>query len=353
MYEDHLCQQIEVVMDQNRKQIECIKSLMVKRIKDFFQTLDTNNTPPSVPPIPLATTGTSKDPVKFLEPQKIAAPETMVKLPKITKVQDSSGSYSDMASKPAVPVFAPLKEMSKYKTRLPTEGKVAALQSFVIKGTNMNSSRLCKEDLQVRPAELHAYRFGHSKIGQKLARSHNHATTNNPNIPDCQTCGMKPHGEDQECPIDQKFIHCLYCESSTHNTSVCHLLHAICIRCGSHGHKWGKKTNTVVNIRRFRDRFEKYADLGALTSLRHELPFWDFLPYPFMAYKSKSVETKEEVDIQYSCLVTFYLYPIHSLGLKFSSQTISRYSRPLPRQKWFFFKIMASITETVSFLLYN
>ena len=295
---DYLKKQMEIVLAQNKKQNECIKSLMEKQMKEFFSSMDQNTqnlATQVVTPIPLAIPGASITPTTFLQPQKIVTPEDAAKL-KIPKVADAS--YAKAASKPPKPV---LKNLSGYKPRSVTEQEAESLKNFVIKGMNVNSSDKCNDDMDVRPAELHAYRIGKSKKGHKLAVNQNNATNFNPPLPGCQTCGMNSHdGDKEECTVDKQFIYCLYCESNTHNTSVCHILHAICVRCGTRGHRRCKKTNTDVNLRRFRDRFEKYADLGALTSLRRELPFWGFLPYPNMAFKKNSTETKEDVEIDYN-----------------------------------------------------
>ena len=298
---DFLKKQMEIVLAQNKQQNEYIKQLMEKQMKEFFSSMDANtqSLAQTTPPIPLATPGTSSTPTTFLQPQKIVTPEDTAKIGKIPKVADAS--YAKSAAKPPKPV---LRNLPGYKPRPVSESEAEQLKNFVIRGINVNGINPCNEGLEVRPAELHAYRIGRSKKGQKSATSQKNATNFNPSLPGCQTCGMNSHdGDKEECTVEKQFVYCLYCENDSHNTSVCHILHAICVRCGVRGHRRCKKTNTDVNLRRFRDRFEKFADLGALTSLRREQPYWGFLPYPAMAFKKNSVKTKEDVVIDYDRLL--------------------------------------------------
>lgn len=111
----------------------------------------------------------------------------------------------------------------------------------------------------------------------------------------------------EDCETRRDLLYCIYCKTNKHNTVVCGQIHAICVRCGSRGHHRCRKDTRNEELEKMRCRFERFANLGALTSLRFQFPQWGFFPYPAQAYRSFSFETLHKVTHSYSELANIPL----------------------------------------------
>ena len=93
---------------------------------------------------------------------------------------------------------------------------------------------------------------------------------------------------------------CLHCDSTSHVTSVCQVLHTFCKRCGKRGHQHFPHP-TSLEVRFFDAKFDAYAPFGLRTrkAKGQEKHRWGFKPSTLHTCNRRSTflsDTEDESD---------------------------------------------------------